>query len=59
MEISNRFGIKSLGKRVVFGPVVHTPNGVKPVTHKRVFMWKNEWDDEKIMRCKGVVAQGF
>ena len=52
MEISNRWMIKSLGKRRVFRPIVHTPNGAKLVAHKWVFMWKNEWDDEKLWDAK-------
>ena len=49
---------KSLRKRRVFGPVVHTPNGTKPMAYKHVFIWKNRCDNE-IMRCDEVVALGL
>jgi hypothetical protein len=32
--------LNSLAKREVFGPVVHTPDGVKPIGYKWVFVRK-------------------
>ncbi|KAK1431618.1 hypothetical protein QVD17_08102 [Tagetes erecta] len=51
--------LDSLNKREVFGPVAHTPEGVKPVGYKWVFVRKrNEKND--IVRYKArLVAQGF
>jgi len=51
--------LKSLGKRKVFGPVVRTPKGVKPVGHKWVFVGKRN-ENSEVMRYKArLVAQGF
>ncbi|GKE92182.1 putative copia-like polyprotein, partial [Tanacetum coccineum] len=51
--------LKSLEKREVFGPVVHTPKGVKPVGYKWVFVRKQNEKNE-ITRYKArLVAQGF
>ena len=48
-----------LAKREVFGPVVLTPEGVKPVGYKWVFVRKRNEKNE-IMRYKTrLVAQGF
>ena len=49
----------SLAKRKVFGPIVPTPNDVKPVGYKWVFVRKRN-DKNEIARCKArLVAQGF
>ena len=49
----------SLNKRGVFGPVTLTPEGVKPVGYKWVFVRKRNEHNE-VIRCKGrLVAQGF
>ena len=49
----------SLAKRKVFGPVVPTPNDVKPVGYKWVFVRKRN-DKNEIARYKArLVAQGF
>lgn len=51
--------LKSLVKREVFGPVVHTPEGVKPVGHKWVFVRKRNENGEIIRYKARLVAQGF
>ena len=43
--------LKSLAKRAVFGPVAHTPKGVKPVGYKWVFVRKRNENGE-IVRYK-------
>ena len=49
----------SLEKRQIFGPVVPTPNDVKPVGYKWVFVRKRD-DKNEIARYKArLVAQGF
>ena len=49
----------SLAKHNVFGPVVPTPNDVKPVGYKWVFVRKHN-DKNEIARYKArLVAQGF
>ena len=51
--------LNSLVKRKVFGPVVPTPNDVKPVGYKWVFVRKRN-DKNEISRYKAhLVAQGF
>ena len=51
--------LNSLIKREVFGPVVQTPKGIKPVGYKWVFVRKRNENNE-IMRYKTrLVAQGF
>ncbi|CAL2260333.1 unnamed protein product [Prunus armeniaca] len=51
--------LNSLEKRGVFGPVVQTPQGVKPVGYKWVFTRKRNEKNE-IARYKArLVAQGF
>ena len=51
--------LDSLAKRKVFGPVVPTPNDVKPVGYKWVFVRKRN-DKNEIARYKArLVAQGF
>ena len=46
-------------KREVFGLVVQTPKGIKPVAYKYVFVRKRSENNE-IMRYKArLVAQGF
>ncbi|KAK2436707.1 putative mitochondrial protein [Trifolium repens] len=51
--------LSSLSKRNVFGPVVRTPEGVKPVGYKWVFVRKRNENGE-IARYKArLVAQGF
>ena len=51
--------LNCLAKREVFGPVVQTPEGVKPVGYKWVFVRKRNEKNE-IMRYKTrLVAQGF
>ena len=48
-----------LAKREVFGSVVQTPEGVKPVGYKWIFVRKRNEKNE-IMRYKArLVAQGF
>ena len=51
--------LDSLSKRNVFGPAVHTPESVKPVGYKWVFVQKWNENDE-IMRYKAqLVTKGF
>ena len=51
--------LDSVAKRKVFGPVVPTPNDVKPVGYKWVFVRKRN-DKNEIARYKArLVAQGF
>ena len=40
--------LDSLGKHEVFGPVVRTPNGVKPIGYKCVFVRKRNEKNEDI-----------
>ena len=51
--------MKSLVKRKVFGPVVRTPEGVKPVGYKWVFVRKRNENGEVIRYKARLVAQGF
>ena len=46
-------------KRDVFGPVVQTPKGVKPVGYKWVFVQKYNENNEIIRYKVRLVAQGF
>ncbi|KAL5809036.1 hypothetical protein ACOSQ3_029727 [Xanthoceras sorbifolium] len=51
--------LNSLAKREVFGPVVQTPEDIKPVGYKWVFVRKRNEKNE-VMRYKArLVAQGF
>ena len=51
--------LDSLEKRKVFGPVVPTPNDLKPVGYRWVFVRKHD-DKNEIARYKAcLVAQGF
>ena len=51
--------LSSLNKHEVFGPVVRTPEGTKPVGYKWVFVRKRN-DKNEIVRYKArLVAQGF
>ena len=48
-----------LMRREVYGSVVQTPNGVKPVGYKWVFI-RNHNENNEIIRYKTrLVAQGF
>ena len=51
--------LKSLEKREVFGPVAHTPKGVKPVGYKWVFVRKRNEKNEIVRYKARLVAQGF
>ena len=51
--------LTSLSKREVFGPIVLTPEGIKLVGHKWVFVRKRN-ENYKIIRYKArLIAQGF
>ena len=51
--------LASLEKREVFGPIIRTPEGIKPVGYKWVFVRKRNEKGE-VMRYKArLVAQGF
>ncbi|KAK2376223.1 putative mitochondrial protein [Trifolium repens] len=51
--------LNSLHKRQVFGPVVRTPEGVKPVGYKWVFVRKRNENGEIVRYKARLVAQGF
>ncbi|GKV50529.1 hypothetical protein SLEP1_g57232 [Rubroshorea leprosula] len=51
--------LKSLEKRQVFGPIVQTPNDVKPVGYKWVFVRKRNEKNEVVRYKARLVAQGF
>ena len=51
--------LDSLEKREVFGPVVRTPEGVKPVGYKWVFVRKRNEKGEIVRYKARLVAQGF
>ena len=51
--------LTSLAKREVFGPVVQTPEDVKPVGYKWVFVRKRNEHNEIIRYKARLVAQGF
>ena len=51
--------LNSLMRREVFGPVVQTPIGVKPVGYKWVFVQKCNENNEIIRYKARLVAQGF
>ncbi|KAL0540982.1 hypothetical protein IC582_021009 [Cucumis melo] len=51
--------LNSLTKREVFGPVVYTPKGIKPVGLKWVFMRKRNENNEVTIYKARLVAQGF
>jgi hypothetical protein len=51
--------LNSLAKREVFGPVVHTPEGVSPVGYKWVFVRKRNEQNEIVRYKARLVAQGF
>ena len=51
--------LNSLTKREVFGPVVQTPEDVKPVEYKWVFVRKHNENNEIIRYRAQLVAQGF
>ena len=49
----------SLATRKIFGPVVQTPEGVKPVEYKWVFVRKRNEKNEIVRYKARLVAQGF
>ena len=51
--------LKSLEKREVFGRITKTPNGVKPVGYKWVFIRKRNERNEIVRYKARIVAQGF
>ena len=51
--------LDSLKKRNVFGPIVRTPAGVKPVGYKWVFVRKRNERNEIVRFKARLVAQGF
>ena len=51
--------LDSLSKRKVFGPVVQTPDGIKPVGYKWVFVRKRNEKNEIVRYKARLVAQGF
>jgi len=51
--------LTSLEKREVFGPIVRTPEGVKPVGYKWVFVRKRNEKGEVVRYKARLVAQGF
>lgn len=51
--------LASFEKREVFGPIFRTPEGVKPIGYKRVFMRKRNEKNEVARYKARLVAQGF
>ncbi|KAK0606152.1 hypothetical protein LWI29_034632 [Acer saccharum] len=51
--------LTSLTKRKVFGPIVQTPEDVKPVGYKWVFVRKRNEENEMVRYKARLVAQGF
>ncbi|XP_060217108.1 uncharacterized mitochondrial protein AtMg00820-like [Lycium barbarum] len=51
--------LTSLEKREVFGPIVRTPEDVKPVGYKWVFVQKRNEKGEVVRYKARLVAQGF
>nr|KYP43092.1 Retrovirus-related Pol polyprotein from transposon TNT 1-94 [Cajanus cajan] len=51
--------LDSLAKRKVFGPVLRTPKGVKPIGYKWVFVRKQNENGEIVRYKARLVAQGF
>ena len=51
--------LNSLTKQEVFGPVVQTPEDVKPVGYKWVFARKRNENNDIIKYKARLVAQGF
>ena len=51
--------LNSSMKQDVFGPVVQTPKGVKPVGYKWVFVRKRNENNEIIRYKARLVAQGI
>jgi len=51
--------LNSLKKREVFGPIVRTPDGVKPVGYRWVFVRKRNEKNEIVRYKARLVAQGF
>jgi hypothetical protein len=51
--------LTSLAKRKVFGPIVQTPEDVKPVGYKWVFIRKRNEKNEVVRYKARLVAQGF
>ena len=51
--------LDSLAKRKVFGPVVRTPEGVKPIGYRWVFVQKTNENGEVVRYKARLVAQGF
>ena len=51
--------LDSLAKRDVFGPVVRTPEDVKPVGYRWVFVRKRNEKNEVVRYKARLVAQGF
>ncbi|KAL0300012.1 UNVERIFIED_CONTAM: Retrovirus-related Pol polyprotein from transposon TNT 1-94 [Sesamum angustifolium] len=51
--------LDSLNKREVFGPIIPTPKGVKPVGYKWVFVRKRNEQNEVVRYKARLVAQGF
>ncbi|KAF3653269.1 hypothetical protein FXO37_17067 [Capsicum annuum] len=54
-----QFELNLFAKREVFGPVVQTPNGVKLVVYKWVFIRKRNEKNEIVRYKARLVAQGF
>jgi len=51
--------LDSLAKRKVFGPIVRTPEGVKPIGYRWVFVQKRNENGEIVRYKARLVAQGF
>ena len=51
--------LNSLSKRKVFGLIVHTPKGVKPVGFKWIFVRKRNENNEVTIYKTRLIPQGF
>ena len=51
--------MNSLAKREIFGPIVQTPNGIKPIGCKWIFVRKRNEKNEIQMYNACLVVQGF
>ena len=52
-------GLRSLGKREVFGPVLQTPTNIQHVGYRWVFVRKRNENNEIVQYKACLVAQGF
>ncbi|KAF3653611.1 putative auxin-induced in root cultures protein 12-like [Capsicum annuum] len=58
-QVNEELSISSTGNEEVFGPVVQTPDGIKPVGYKWVFVRKRNKKNEIVRYKARLVAQRF